>query len=85
MSRKDRTSCAIPAEIDPIAKAPIDLVFENARADAFGVREISLLHFRRCLRVEAGEPFLGNNAARSWSKVTYVLPFFKTRGVALTA
>ncbi len=43
-TRLSSQSFAIPAEIDPIPGAEIDLVFGDTFADALGVGEVALLH-----------------------------------------
>jgi len=54
---------AILAEVNPVSRAEIDLVFEYAGSHAFGVREIPLLHTRKSdgnlgcgRRIESFEP-----------------------------
>ena len=44
---QNHNSFAIATEVNAVAGAEVDLVFIQARADAFSIRQISLLHTRQ--------------------------------------
>jgi hypothetical protein len=76
---QDHQPIAVPPEIDPVAWAEIDLVFQNAATHGFDGREIAIgdsfqgrCDLRRCMHVEAAQPLREGAFSRAVNIFAYV-------------
>lgn len=78
-AKQDNQCISVQPEVDPVPRSDVNSILHHARADAFGVRQVSSLHAHksgthsvRSPRIETVHP------AAEWTTATpiYVLPDF---------